>query len=93
MKKSKKERKFTKLTIKIGDKTFYRSVSYRTLSELTEKRQKIEEELRREISDKFSNIADRWQEEHDEEVKSYTQTCYVAPPERPKSRVRRKTGE
>lgn len=79
MKKSKKERKFTKLTIKIGDKTFYRSVSYRTLSELTEKRQKIEEELRRENSDKFSDIADRWQEEHDEEVKGYTKSCYVAP--------------
>ena len=71
MKKSKKERKFTKLTIKIGDETFYRSVSYRTISELAEKRKKIEEELRREKSAKFADVADRWQEEHDEEGKKH----------------------
>ena len=79
MKKSKKERKFTKLTIKIGDETFYRSVSYRTISELAEKRKKIEEELRREKSAKFADVADRWQEEHDEEIQAYTRSCYAAP--------------
>lgn len=79
MKKSKKERKFTTITFYIKGKKIRKSISYYTLAELTEKRQKIEEELRRENSDKFSDIADRWQEEHDEEVKSYTQSCYVAP--------------
>lgn len=79
MKKSKKERKFTTITFYIKGKKIRKSISYYTLAELTEKRQKIEKELQRENSEKFADVADRWQEEHDEEIKTYTRSCYVAP--------------
>lgn len=79
MKKARKERKFTTIRVKINGNTHCKSVSYRTVSELAEKRKAFEEDLQRKFSKKFSDVADRWQEEHDETIETYTQSCYKAP--------------
>ena len=75
----KKERKFTKLTFEIDGVKYHRTVGYRTVSELAEKKKKIEAEIKKSLIKKFSDIADTWQEEHNKEIQTYTQSCYRAP--------------
>lgn len=78
-KKAKKERKFTTLTAKYQGRTFHKSVSYYSARELAEKQQAFEASLQLRFSEKFCDVAERWQEDHSKNVETYTQSCYKAP--------------
>lgn len=76
---AKKKRKVGKVSVNINGETYRRSVSYYTLAEFAEKKKKIEEELIRQHTKNFENVADAWQESHEKEVQHYTADGYRAP--------------
>ena len=73
--KTQKKRKQKKVNIN-GKRI---SINYYTESEFSEKFRKLllkEEEIKK---TSFSDIAEKWQSTHDDEVQKYTQECYKAP--------------
>lgn len=76
-KKSKKngDRKVT--TITIGDER--KSISYHTTQELLEKTEKFRQKLNRKASPLFKDVAEEWQEQHDQEIELYTANGYKSP--------------
>lgn len=74
-----KKRKFTTLTVTLDGNTYKKSVAYRNVAELSEKREEFIAELKRKNSKAFSLIADEWNDKHSEEVEYYTASCYAAP--------------
>lgn len=73
-----KKRKFTTLTVKQGNETYKKSVAYRTLAELAEKKEAFEQECKRKENPLFEDIADQWKEEHDAVIEYYTIKYYEA---------------
>ena len=74
-----KKRKFTTLTFKQGGKVYKKSVAYRTVAELAEKKAAFEKECVHESNPLFSDVADLWQEEHFKMIEHYTAQSYIAP--------------
>lgn len=74
-----KQRKFTTLTVKRGGKTFKKSVAFRSLQELMEKKAAFEKECEQSEKNLFKDVADQWQEEHFKTIQYYTAQSYIAP--------------
>lgn len=78
-KKSKKERKFAKITIDIDGVTYKKSIAYYTLDDFAKKKEKAIEKIKRQAMKTFEQVADEWEEYHAKSIQVYTQMCYQAP--------------
>ncbi len=76
---NKKERKYAKITIEVDGESVRKSIAYYTLAEFAQKKKDLEERAKRQQMKKFSDVAEAWQEEHEQEVQTYTRSCYVKP--------------
>lgn len=74
-----KKRKYSKVSIEIDGVTYRRTVAYYTLDEFAEKKAKVIAEFQRQAQKKFSDVADEWEEYHEQSIQTYTQICYQAP--------------
>lgn len=73
------ELKEAKVYVEIGGKRVRKSVYYHTLDEYAEKKKKLLEAAQRANRPTFREIAEQWQEEHDDSVRIYTANCYKRP--------------
>lgn len=74
-----KQRKFTTLTISKDGQTYKKSVAYRSVQELAEKRTAFEKEIEDKNKFYFADVADQWFEEHEKTIEHYTAQSYQAP--------------
>ena len=74
-----KQRKFTTLTFYQNGERIRRRVAYRSAAELADKKRQIELEIERSSHPLFSDVADQWWEEHEQQVEHYTAESYKAP--------------
>lgn len=74
-----KKRKYSKVTVEIDGVTYRRTVAYYTLDEFAEKKAKVIAEFQRQAQKIFSDVADEWEEYHEQSIQTYTQICYQAP--------------
>lgn len=74
-----KQRKFTTITINKNGQTYKKSVAYRSVQELAEKRMQFEKEIEEKGKFYFGDVADQWFEEHEKIVEHYTAQSYLAP--------------
>lgn len=74
-----KKRKYSKVTVQIDGVTYRRTIAYYTLDEYAEKKAKVIAEFQRQTQKTFSDVADEWEEYHEQSIQTYTQICYKAP--------------
>ena len=75
----KKKRLQKRIKVEIGGKTVVKAINYYTPEEYEEKKQKLLEAAKRANNPTFREVAERWQNEHDETVSIYTADCYRRP--------------
>lgn len=74
-----KKRKYSKVTVQIDGITYRRTIAYYTLDEYAEKKAKVIAEFQRQAQKNFAEVADEWEEYHENSIQTYTRVCYQAP--------------
>ena len=76
---SKKKRQFTKISVEIDGVTYRRTVAFYDRNDFADKKQKVIEDIKRQALKKFKDVADEWEEYHEQSIQVYTRDCYRSP--------------